>query len=117
MEGPVGSALSRGNVGTPLFDRIGALAHKIASGGGATPRFSQSDIGIRAKAQEVFFPGAGTAISEQPGLCAVRTYAQGETLAILEEVGLRSRFGVAKRQFRLRFDVFGAWRCPRNWYT
>jgi|SRR5580698_6416707 hypothetical protein len=54
----------RSNVGTPLFDRIGALAHEVASGGGATSCFSQSDIGVGAKAQEVFFPGARTAIAK-----------------------------------------------------
>jgi hypothetical protein len=64
MEGAVGSPLSRSNVGTALFDRIVALAHEIASSGGSTPRFGQRDIGIGAKAKEVFFPCAGTAISE-----------------------------------------------------
>jgi hypothetical protein len=47
-----------------LFDRIGALARAIAGGGGATSRFDQADIGVGAKAQEVFFPGARTTISE-----------------------------------------------------
>jgi len=49
MEGAVGSPLSRRNVGTALVDRIGALAHEIASSGGSTPRFGQRDIGIGAK--------------------------------------------------------------------
>jgi hypothetical protein len=64
MESPVGSALSRGNVGTPLFDRIGTLAHEIASEGGATPCFDQTNVRVGAKAQEVFFPSARTAITE-----------------------------------------------------
>jgi hypothetical protein len=64
MEGPVGRALSRGNVGTPLFNWVDSLAHEIASGVGATPRFGQADIGIGTKGQEVFFPNARTAISE-----------------------------------------------------
>jgi len=30
-------------------------AHKIASSGGTTPRFDQADIGVGARAQEVFW--------------------------------------------------------------
>jgi hypothetical protein len=64
MESPVGSPSSRGNIGTPLFDRIGACAHKIASGGGAPPRFDQTNVGVGPRLRKFSFPRAGTAITE-----------------------------------------------------
>jgi len=64
MDGSISGTFSGGDMGKPLFDRIGALAYEIASGGCATPYFDRTDIRVGAKAQEVVFPGAGTAISE-----------------------------------------------------